>query len=405
MELYCLYIYKCSGTCDKLLLQSKLTDETLKSFFVRCSKTKIGGKTMSINFNKYIPALVEAAMTNDRRGIRMATNAIIRTLSRNDDKESRTMISKLKSLSSDYEIGKLTARNTNFSSELLLNKPIPSSNRIILNNDEQLRIDSFVSGITHSDLLIKNGVPPANSLLLYGEPGVGKTSIATNVAAELGLPLLSVNLAELISSYLGSTGKNISRIIEQAHQRPSVLFFDEFDAIASERNSENDIAELRRIVNVLLVELDNWPADSVVIAATNHPEMLDSAIWRRFRVVLEITLPDKQQRAILWKDYLETSDVVVEDNFIKNGLSEIELSPAIIRNISLLALQQALIDGIPIEVAVIRSLSQSRITLSKYEKVQLMRRLSENPLAYTHRQIARIFGLTHTTVGRYLKEE
>ncbi|QAS01622.1 ATP-binding protein [Lactiplantibacillus plantarum] len=360
---------------------------------------------MVTNFSKYIPALVEAAMTNDKRGIRMATNAIIRTLSRNDDKESITMMSKLKSLSSDYEIGKLTARGTTFSSELLLNRPILNSNRIILNADEQSRIDSFISGITHADLLMKNGVPPANSLLLYGKPGVGKTSIATNIAMKLNLPLLSVNLAELISSYLGSTGKNISRIIEQAHQQPSVLFFDEFDAIASERNSENDIAELRRIVNVLLVELDNWPADSVVIAATNHPEMLDSAIWRRFRVTLKIDLPNRQQRTLLWKDYLKTPDIFIEENFIKNGLSEIELSPSTIRNISLLALQQTLIDDIPIELAVIKSIEQSRIVLSKHEKVQLMKSLSEKPLSYTHRKIAQIFGLTHTTVGRYLKEE
>lgn len=359
---------------------------------------------MGTSFSKYIPALVESAMTNDKRGIRMATNAIIRTLSRNDDKESKTMISKLKSLSSDYEIGKLTARRTRVPSELLLNRPAPNSNRIILNADEQSRIDSFVSGIEHSDLLMKNGVPPANSLLLYGEPGVGKTSIATDIAAKLDLPLLSVNLAELISSYLGNTGKNISRIIEQAQQQPSVLFFDEFDAIASERNSENDIAELRRIVNVLLVELDNWPSDSLVIAATNHPEMLDSAIWRRFRVTLEIDLPNKQQRTLLWKDYLTTPDVLIDENFIKNGLSEIELSPAAIRNIALSALQKKLIENVPIETAVIKSLEQSRITLSKHEKIQLMKRLSEKPLAYTQRKIAQVFGLTHTTVGRYLRE-
>lgn len=360
---------------------------------------------MSTNLSRYIPALVESAMTNDKRGIRMATNAIIRTLSRNDDKASKVMNAKLKTLLGDFEIGKLTARSTNFSSELFLNKPDFNPNNIILNEGEQTRINGFVSGIMHSNLLIRNGVPPANSLLLYGKPGVGKTSIANEIARKLELPLLSVNLAELISSYLGSTGKNISKIIDQAHQQPSVLFFDEFDAIASERNSENDIAELRRIVNVLLVELDNWPADSLVIAATNHPEMLDSAIWRRFRVTLEIDLPDKQQRVALWHQYLETPDVVLNNDFIKDGLSQIEMSPASIRNISLLALQQTLIDKIPIELALIKSLNQSRILLSKDEKIRLMKKLSEKPLAFTHRKIAQAFGLTHTTVGRYLKED
>lgn len=361
------------------------------------------GAILNQSINKYIPALVESAMVNDKRGIRMATVAIIKRMSQDSDKSTLNLVDKLQNLLGDFEIGKLGARSNSTSSSLFINRVPSNEQQLVLNRDEYQRISEFVKGMKNADILLQNGVPPANSLLLYGKPGVGKTSIATTIATSLDLPLMSVNLAELISSYLGRTGKNISKIIEQAKQQPSVLFFDEFDAVAAERNSDNDVAELRRIVNVLLMELDQWPSDSVIIAATNHPEMLDSAVWRRFRSTIEIQMPDKAERIKLWSQYAETSNIVPADNFVNSALADIVLSPADIRNISFAALQHCLIDGIPIELSLTRALVDSKATLSKDSKLLIIKSLSDKPLSFSQREIATALKITHTTVGRYLR--
>jgi len=139
--------------------------------------------------------------------------------------------------------------------------------------------------------LIRAGIHPTKSLLLIGPPGVGKTLAARWIALHLHRQLLTLDLAAVMSSYLGRTGNNIRVVLDYARRFPSVMLLDEFDAIAKRRDDTTEIGELKRLVTVLLQAVDEWPSDGLLIAATNHPDLLDPAIWRRFDRVIRFPLP------------------------------------------------------------------------------------------------------------------
>ncbi len=153
-------------------------------------------------------------------------------------------------------------------------------------------LSQFIEEFKRSDQLIQSGITPANSLLLYGPPGCGKSSAAKLIASKLQLPLVTARLDSLVSSLLGSTAKNIRKMFEYAKQQTCVLFLDEFDVIAKMRDDKNELGELKRVVNSLLQNIDQFGPNSVLIAATNHDQLLDPAVWRRFTTTLRIDLPD-----------------------------------------------------------------------------------------------------------------
>jgi len=122
---------------------------------------------------------------------------------------------------------------------------------------------------------------------------------ARRLAADLGLPLAELDLATAVSSLLGRTGLNLRRVFDYARRVPCLLFLDEFDAVAKRRDDLSDVGELKRAVNVLLKEMEAWPAASVLAAATNHPALLDPAVFRRFDLVVELPLPGVAEREAL----------------------------------------------------------------------------------------------------------
>ena len=140
-------------------------------------------------------------------------------------------------------------------------------------------------------LMRANGLEPRHTILLIGAPGNGKTSLAEAIAAELGCAFLVVRYEALIGSYLGETAANLRVVLDYAATMPCVLFFDEIDAIGKDRSEPNETGEAKRIVNSLLVQMDAIPSHCVLVGATNHPEMLDRAIWRRFELALELPNP------------------------------------------------------------------------------------------------------------------
>jgi putative ATPase, AAA-superfamily len=146
----------------------------------------------------------------------------------------------------------------------------------------------------NSERLFELGLAPTRTALFVGAPGVGKTLAARWIARELGLPLLVLDLSSVMSSFLGRTGANVRRVLDYARSTPAVLLLDELDAVAKRRDDATEIGELKRLVTVLLQEIDSWPEGSLLLAATNHADLLDPAVWRRFEVVVNFELPNKE---------------------------------------------------------------------------------------------------------------
>ncbi len=145
--------------------------------------------------------------------------------------------------------------------------------------------------LRREDYLVHHGVAPRRTFLFVGPPGTGKSATAEAVADELGRPLATVNLSTVVSSLLGDTARNLAAIFAIAAQDRYVMLFDEFDAIGTERSGNSDHGELRRVVTAFLQQLDSFVGPSIIIAATNHPALLDLAAWRRFDDVVAFETP------------------------------------------------------------------------------------------------------------------
>lgn len=141
------------------------------------------------------------------------------------------------------------------------------------------------------DLLRSHSLEPRHRVFLAGPPGNGKTSLAEAIAGALSLPLFAVRYEGVIGSFLGETAQRLSRVFELVRTRQCVLFFDEFDAIGKERGDEHETGEVKRVVSSLLLQMDALPSYVVVVMASNHPELLDRAVWRRFQLRLEVPAP------------------------------------------------------------------------------------------------------------------
>ncbi len=156
--------------------------------------------------------------------------------------------------------------------------------------------DSLVEEFRQRSALRAHGVGPRSSLLLVGPPGCGKSASAEAVAGQLGLPIAKVQLATVVSSYLGETARNLEQIFNFLEVGSWVLVFDEFDMLRRERADRADHGELRRVVAAMLQVVDDHRGDSLFIATSNHPALLDSAVWRRFDEIVELNSPDETAR-------------------------------------------------------------------------------------------------------------
>ena len=198
--------------------------------------------------------------------------------------EAQNTLSRSKSLRVQNGSGGLQRRYVERPiSSLFLKKPIREVCQELL--EEQM----------HADVLRAHGVEPRHRILLFGPPGNGKTSLAESISYELALPLYVVRYDTVVTSYLGETAKRLRRLFDFVRSEPCVLFFDEFDAIGKERGDIHETGEIKRVVTTLLLQFDDLPPYCVIVAATNHPELLDRASWRRFEIKLELGHPSDSQ--------------------------------------------------------------------------------------------------------------
>ena len=205
---------------------------------------------------------------------------------------------------------------------------------MILGQEQWDTVNEFLSiakSYAQADI---GGLTTSLSLLMYGPPGTGKSRLARHIAKELGLDLYIARLDGLISSFLGSTSKNIRALFDFAAKTPCVLFLDEFDAIAKLRGDSQELGELKRVVNSFIQNLDTLGSHSIVIAATNHQDLLDSAVWRRFSYRLALDFPTADLREKMWMAFsggLEFTEreiallVDLSEGFSGSDISEVYL--------------------------------------------------------------------------------
>jgi SpoVK/Ycf46/Vps4 family AAA+-type ATPase len=185
-------------------------------------------------------------------------------------------------------------------------QPRASLHDVILDPDTAAVVDGLLDEFRQRGALHAHGLEPRSTLLFVGPPGCGKSLTAEALTGELGLGLARVRLSTVVSSFLGETAKNLEQIFAFLRTGSWVLLFDEFDMLANERGDRVDHGEVRRIVTALLQLVEDAHTDSLVIATTNHPHLLDTALWRRFDEIVAFEAPDRAQRVAMLEMKLRT---------------------------------------------------------------------------------------------------
>lgn len=250
-----------------------------------------------------LPDLVIAALGNDIKAVQSLSIKMARSL----DKKDSALSSKIINIVSDYSTSRSPLRGvgvhpipTDTETQLdiaTVSTPNKQTDRKpILSESINRQISIFLQEWEQRSMLMEKGLNPGTNILLVGKPGTGKTMLAKHLATQLNLNLVTLDLSVSMSSLLGKTGQNLRKVFQYVKQNPCVLLLDEFDAIAKRRDDVSDLGEIKRIVNVLLMELDNLSMTSIVVATSNHPELLDPAVWRRFDRVINVEIPGTLER-------------------------------------------------------------------------------------------------------------
>ena len=176
---------------------------------------------------------------------------------------------------------------------------------IVLSESLEHKVTRIINEFHKKEVLRKNGLKNRSKILLVGEPGTGKTMTASVIANEVNLPLYVIQIDKLVTKYMGETSVKLRQVFDYIEEYPGVYLFDEFDAIGADRSMDNDVGEMRRILNSFLQYLENEDSFSLIIAATNNPSILDKALFRRFDDVLEYFLPDEDQILRIMKNKLD----------------------------------------------------------------------------------------------------
>ncbi len=272
----------------------------------------------------------------------------------------------------------------------------------VLPPDTHAEIERFIAEHTNSGILATAGLSPSRTLLLTGAPGVGKSMTAAHIASRLGRDLMQMDLAGVISSFLGRTGQNLRRLLDYAREADGVLLLDEFDAVAKRRDDETDVGELKRIVNVLLVELETWPDGHILIAATNHPELLDRAVRRRFDALVDIPMPGAGERQSILD--AATQNRLTDHELKAFALATESVSPSDLVRMGGGALRDAVLGGLPLsQVLAKRLVSQGsapadRASLRAFVGLAVVRG------GLGRREVARLIGSSHPTISRLVDE-
>lgn len=279
----------------------------------------------------------------------------------------------------------------------------------LLKENTLKKIKEFLVFTERAKDLKDAGLGVTSSMILYGPPGCGKTLASKYIASCLNLPLLTARCDSLVSSYLGSTSKNIRQLFEYASKTPCVLFLDELDALAKARDDHHELGELKRVVVSLLQNIDNLPEETILIAASNHENLLDSAVWRRFEYRIPIGLPDLDVRKQLFGQHSDIREAY--EDFV-DDLAELSsgLNCSFIEQCCLRSVRHALVyNNKKVDTRfLIEAIFEAKGIVFDEEDdllVSIVTKLREhNPKRFTIRKIAKMLGLSNAKVSRLTKD-
>jgi AAA+ superfamily predicted ATPase len=243
-------------------------------------------------------SLVKAGTAGDKRGFQSAAEAIIaEERAKRHDVLAERLTRAIQANGNGNPMRAMliatdvTHRGKDFIAEVI---PRRRLEELVLPQDARQSVDEFIEEQRRADILRAHGLEPRSRILLVGAPGTGKTTLAEAIAEAVSVPLFVVRYEAMIGSYLGETAARLKRVFDYARTTPCVLFFDEFDAIGKERGDIHETGEIKRVVTSLLMQIDDLPSYTIVAAATNHPELLDRASWRRFQIRLNLPMPTQK---------------------------------------------------------------------------------------------------------------
>lgn len=255
-------------------------------------------------------ALVKAGSAGDKRGVRAAAEAII---AEEYAKQHRVLAERLTGALQTNGHGTQLAlpsqepsgRGRDFIAEIVPRRRLDD---LVLNVDCRQVVEELLEEQRRASLLRSFNLDPRHRVLLVGPPGNGKTSLAEAIAEALAVPFLVVRYEAMIGSFLGETAGRLKRVFDYARTTPCVLFFDEFDAVGKERGDIHETGEIKRVVTSLLMQIDDLPSYTIVVAATNHAELLDRAVWRRFQLRLGLPAPTSKELTSYLEKVFESFD-------------------------------------------------------------------------------------------------
>lgn len=365
--------------------------------------------------------IVEGAANADHAKVAAYTRHLTERLEADGEKEAAK---RLRQILTGSKVAKMELARTDSTGRTSSHNPLPvdSESRLTTAQEDYYQtgavelflapevekiVQQFLKYFRAADRLIAGGVGVAASLLIYGPPGCGKTQLAKYIASELKLPLITARVDGLISSYLGSTAKNLRLLFEHAMSRPCVLFLDEFDAIAKMRDDAKELGELKRVVIGLLQNIDAMGTDHVLIAATNHEHLLDPAIWRRFAYKVQLHEPDENARQKMLNAFLgEYKDDMIVQTLasLSDGLTGSQLRlivdncirDAILSETTAISLRHA------IEYVLSAKAGATESTVDFSDQLRKLR--SSDPKAFTQQRLAEIFGISQGQISKLLRD-
>nr|WP_321440391.1 ATP-binding protein [uncultured Hyphomonas sp.] len=272
----------------------------------------------------------------------------------------------------------------------------------VYSEDNREILERLIAERNQIQTLLKAGIEPTRSVIFTGPPGVGKTLTARWLAVQLNRPLMILDLAAVMSSYLGRTGGNLRQVLDFAKSVDCVLLLDELDAIAKRRDDQSEVGELKRLVTVLIQEIDDWPASGLLLAATNHAELLDPAIWRRFEERVEFGLPNEEALARFVEGQLSNDEVdaklwarILALSLQENSYSDVERA---LRS----ARRSAALNGGDLNKQLLRVLQSER--LDKNARIDLATELVKSKLM-TQRAAHELTGVARDTIRAHMQGE